>query len=263
MVVTGDAPVAMPLDRYLPSIVDIATVGAAVEVVAASCMHALGHRSWRAPDLSRIRRGGKDVEHDFFPYLDPVKAARSGYAPPGPDPVPSGFPGDSQRRPLSEAEKLAYRGAPGEQPPGAGFSGGCLGEGERKVRGRLPRLPVDARMLAGDSQARARTDSRVREAIEDWKRCMAANGLAYPDPMLARLDPRWSRQKGTPASAEERRVAAIDASCQKSVNFVGVYKTVRKAYQERFLSEHHDEIIDSVRVFGSWLANAREILATG
>ncbi|GGK88935.1 hypothetical protein GCM10007964_34520 [Sphaerisporangium melleum] len=259
--VTDGRPVAMPLDPYLASMVDIATVGAAVAVVATSCMHDLGHTSWRAPDMSRIRRGGKDVEFDLFPYLDPAQAAESGYSRPDPDPVPSGFPGDSQRRPLTEAEQLAYRGAPDEQPADPQLSGGCLGEGERKVRGEHGKLPADPRFLAAESQSRARTDSRVRKTIDDWKRCVAVNGLTYPDPVLARLG--WPREAKIPATAEEKRVAAIDATCQKSVNLVGVYKTVRKAYQERFLTEQRAQILESARIFTSWLANANKILKIG
>jgi hypothetical protein len=93
---------------------------------------------------------------------------------------------------------------------------------------------------------------------------MAGNGLNYDHVQAARHDLKWaSRTAETPADAEERRVASIDAGCQQTVNIVGLYKTVRKAYEERLVAQHKARFAESKKIFEGWLANAREILAKG
>lgn len=93
---------------------------------------------------------------------------------------------------------------------------------------------------------------------------MARKGLKYDDPVILRSDPRWgTRAAATPAGDEERRTAGIDATCQKKVNLVGVYKTVRAAYEKRLVDGNREKLAAAVPIFQQWTGNARRLLASG
>lgn len=264
--ISDAGPVPLPLDPYMVSMEDIKTLDRARDITAAACMRSLGFTQW---DDDTIRTASPEDynEYDFLEYIDPESASVSGY----PRPANSSKPPSADRPPAARhaptpEEQRAYEGSSSTMlanglkiPPG-----GCSGEASRKVNGRITELPVDPRSLAVDSRLSAMRDSRVRRALTEWSACMAEKGLKYGDPVILRNDPRWgSRPATSPAGEEEKRTAGVDAMCQREVNLVGVYKTVRAAYEKRLVDENREKLIAAKPVVRQWVDNARRLIANG
>ncbi|MEV4895901.1 hypothetical protein AB0K48_41695 [Nonomuraea sp. NPDC055795] len=249
----------MPLDPYLTSAKDIQEIVTARAVGATACMRGLGFRKWPL-DLSDPSMPGDDGETDVFEYLDPAVAAKEGY----PTPSATVTPEISRHVPTRD-ELGAFSGKASKTKAGVAVPpGGCERQGDLKVFAGQPRLPADPRSLAVDSRSQAMTDSRVRKAIAGWKECVGGKGLAYDSPVVPAHDLRWvNRTAGTAAGEEEKRVAAIDATCRNEVNLVGVYKTVRAAYENILLTKNKAELDAAAPIFAQWLANARAVIKAG
>lgn len=266
--VLGDIPkisdsgkIPMPLDPYMSSMRDLKTIDVAQEAAAADCMRALGYTGWTA-NMLRTWDEESYKEFDFFEYIDPEEAARSGYPKPPADSTLKMTDGEkAPKKSPTSREVEAFEGIrTGTTTDRAVPQGGCLGEGQRKVRDEA--LPVDARSLAVDSRRSAMQDSRVKAALDSWRSCMQKNGLQHQDPVILRLNPLWvSRKAGTPADDRERHTAAVDARCQQEVNIVGVYKTVRAAYETRLVDANKSKLIQKNAIFEGWVRNAESILA--
>ncbi|MGP3962207.1 hypothetical protein ACTWPT_40070 [Nonomuraea sp. 3N208] len=74
---------------------------------------------------------------------------------------------------------------------------------------------------------------------------------------------RWPRSTRPSGPAEEKRIAVVDAKCQAEVNLVGIYKTVRAAYEQRLLDENKSKISESKAIIDGWKKNAAAIMKTG
>ncbi|GAA2315038.1 hypothetical protein GCM10010149_78410 [Nonomuraea roseoviolacea subsp. roseoviolacea] len=262
--VTNSNPVPMPLDPHLTSMSDIKIIDQAQDVAAAMCMRSLGFTRWKA-DTIRTWRPEDYREFDTFEYLDPKAAADSGY--PRVPAVKTAAPDARTGHEPTADEKSAFYGAAARTTAGTAVpAGGCVRQADQSIYGKAGGdLPADPRSLAVGSRSRALGDSRLREAISAWRACMQDAGItSYQHPVAAKNDPTWqSRDAGTPASAEEKRVAAADANCQLQVNLVGVYKTVRAAYEQQLLDENRAKIDESKRIFAAWVSNAKAIIKAG
>ncbi|MEV0236088.1 hypothetical protein [Nonomuraea sp. NPDC050786] len=257
-------PVPMPLDSVLTPMNDIKLIDQARDVAAAACMNALGFKTWTAGTI-RTWDAREYREHDFFDYIDPAVAAESGY-PRQADvkAVSSTFAG-TKHEPTAE-ERKAYEGGASQTADGKPIpAGGCAGQADEKLYGQQKKLPADPRALAVASRSRALGDSRVRAALVSWQSCMQKAGVtAYQHPITAQNDPKWkSRTQGTPASDEEKRIAALDAKCQDEVNLVGVYKAVRAAYEQRLMEENKSKFAESKAIVDGWTKNAAAIMKSG
>ncbi|MEU8319710.1 hypothetical protein AB0C33_15185 [Nonomuraea sp. NPDC048881] len=262
----------MPLDTFMTSMNDIALIAKARSFAARDCMHSLGFKQWTA-DTVPMATTNTFKELDLVDYPDPATAAESGY------------PGITPRQPLQFDRKPAARSTP-TRPDREGIevlmgrvaktksglavpSGGCLEAGDRKIRSAdaetaPEELAVDPRALAADAKFSALRDSRMQSANAAWSSCMEQKGLRYADPRAARSDPRWAGRKSEePASEEEKRAAEADATCKQAVNLFGIYKALEAAYQKVQVGKHASALVDSTRVFKSWVENAQRIVAKG
>ncbi|MEO3854405.1 hypothetical protein [Acrocarpospora sp. B8E8] len=255
--------VTLPLDPYLTPMSDIRLIDQARDIASAACMRSLGFTHWTANTI-RTWSPGDYRESDIFEYLDPKAAADSGYPRLPAETMPRGFT-ESKHEPTRE-ERKAFDGAAAQTETGRAIPAkGCAGQADEKLYGTVRKLPADPRGLAVASRSRAIRDSRVQAALAAWRACMQDVGLtSYDHPVTAQGDPRWeSRAEGTPASAEERRVAAADANCQAELNLVGTYKAVRAAYEHRLLDGNKEKIAESRQIFAGWVSNAKQIIKAG
>lgn len=257
----GDPP--MPLDKYMTSMEDLKILAKARELASAACMQSLGFDEWTS-GMAGVVPPSTFKEADFFEYLDPELAAKSGY-PRNDETTQISDPQSQPKRAATKDEMNALRGnarttASGKSVP----SGGCLAEGRRKVHGAVSALPSDPRDLAIIARTSARNDSRVIKATAEWKNCTSAQGVTYDTPAVARLDIRWaSRPADKPADAEERRVASIDAKCQQQTNLVAIYKTVRAAHEQQLLQVSEAKLQESQVTFRRWMETAKAVIAKG
>lgn len=261
--ISSSERIPMPLDPYIISMKDLRTIDIARDIGAAVCMKSLGFTEWTAGTV-RTWDPENDKEYDYLEYIDPVAAAHSGYPRTQPDPkLPAPkSPADTKRR-LTREEMAAFNGSASHTSTGRAIpEGGCSKEGARGIRDEATELPVDARALAVNSRISARQDSRVRAALAAWRSCMEKSGLRYPDPIILRVNPEWaSRKADAPAGAEEKRVAGADATCQREVNLVGVYKAVRVAYEERLVAAELEKLTAARPILETWVKNAEAVIA--
>jgi hypothetical protein len=255
--------VPMPLDPYMTSMDDIRFIDQAQDVGAASCMRSLGFTTWTA-DTIRTSRPEDYREGDIFEYLDPQQAAQSGY-PRASEETAKAEMADTKREPTVEERKAYYGDAVHTKEGRSIPRGGCVVEADVKIYGKDKALPADPRSLAVGSRSQALGDSRVRDAIMAWRSCMQSAGItSYDHPVPASKDPKWqTRAADAPASAEEKRVASADANCRVEVNLVGIYKSVRFAYEQQLLDENKEKILESKKIFEKWVANAKAIIKAG
>ncbi|MEV5408056.1 hypothetical protein AB0K60_04320 [Thermopolyspora sp. NPDC052614] len=257
--------VPMPLDPYLTPMEGIRLIDQARDVAVARCMRSLGFKDW-TPDTIRTWRAEDYREHDLFEYLDPEDSTRSGYPRAAETAGRSETAESAPRHEPTVEERQAYEGSVARTASGRSVpQGGCAVVGDAEIRKDTRDLPADPRSLAVSSRSSALGDSRVRAAIGAWRSCMQRSGVTgYDHPVPAMNDPRWqSRAADEPASADEKRVAGADATCRTETNLVGIYKTVRSAYEQRLLERHKDKIEESREIFDVWVDNARRVIATG
>ncbi|WP_157523023.1 hypothetical protein [Herbidospora cretacea] len=242
----GADPVDLPLSPYKLPMSAMAELALAVEQAEFDCMREQGHTGWEK-GMSRSWDPQSFVEHEFYEHLDPARAAETGYPRPALDP---GLVKKAAARPSrgpTREESIAYP------------------ECEKAARARIY-VPADLLMgprdLVTNAKLATQRDSRMRAAVDAWRVCMGRQGFAYQSPIMPPLDPRWeSRPADRPAGEEERRTARVDAECREKVNLVGVYKTLRVAYEAELLRRNRDAIVAAQKVTAGWLDRARAILA--
>jgi len=153
--------------------------------------------------------------------------------------------------------------------------GGCLGAARRELAQGVPQIPemegapimedgsgtsvaMIADHLAKESFDHMIEDSRVKDAVEQWRTCMAGQGLEYESPREANNDPRWY---GDIPSVEEIDTARADVACKEQVDLVSTMATVETAYQHRALERNADALAKVREAIDSRLENARSVLA--
>lgn len=153
--------------------------------------------------------------------------------------------------------------------------GGCLGEARRKLAQGAPKIPemegapivedgsgtsvaMIADHLADESFDHMIEDSRVKDAVAQWRTCMAGQGLEYESPREANNDPKWY---GDVPSAEEIETAKADVACKEQVDLVSTMATVETAYQHRALETNADALAKVREAIDTRLENARSVLA--
>ncbi|MEV7012351.1 hypothetical protein [Streptosporangium sp. NPDC051022] len=254
----------MPLDPYMMSMEDLKKAVVAQELAADSCMRSLGFTDWE-PGAVRSWDPESFKEYDYFEYLDPATVAVQGYPRPSADPELAVLNGPDPENGPSQEQMAAYEGYEQQTKTGRAIpEGGCFQEARRKIYGQsagLVELPADARNLAVLARSSAMSDSRVRRALAEWKNCVTAEGLSYESPVVPPNDIAWvNRDPSVPASEEEKRVARIDAGCQKAANVVGVYKSVRIAYEKHLVASQQEKLTESRAILEKWKANAAALL---
>jgi hypothetical protein len=263
--VTSRQRIAMPLDAVMTSMSDIKQIKSATNLKARDCMRSLGFGGWTA-DTVTTSKPSDYQETDLLDYLDPASVAQSGYPQTLIDKGATALAQKNSSVPRPSKEELqAFTGAATRTAAGVTIPpGGCLEDGARAVKGGVADLPVDPRALAADAKFDALHDSRMQQTFAEWSACMAQSGLHYDGPISAQNDLRWGqRTAATPASTEEKNVAAIDASCQQKINLVGTYKALEIAYQQRQRNTNGSKLTEAGTIFRTWIANAKAINTKG
>ncbi|MFI6597623.1 hypothetical protein ACIBHX_15310 [Nonomuraea sp. NPDC050536] len=261
--ITDRNPLPMPLDSVMTSLSDIKLIETAGGLKARDCMRSLGFAHWTPESVASP---ADDKDSDVLDYLAPSDVAQSGY--------PSIFINKSGQASLKKSASQsdpspdalrAYLGTESRTAAGAAVpEGGCESKGDSDVRGDALDLPVDPRLLAGEAKFAALRDQRMMKIFATWSSCMERRGLHYDDPLSAQVDPRWgTRTAGTPASADEKSTAAADAACQQEVNLVGTYKALEIAYQQQLLGTYRSQLTTALSIFGTWVSNAKSVIAKG
>ncbi|GGL16738.1 hypothetical protein Sme01_71320 [Sphaerisporangium melleum] len=254
-----------PLDPYTPPVSALELLAKGRDLATVGCMRSLGFTGWTNGGFATSTSFFKEA--DPLEYVDPAEAAATGYRGLLARPAPQG--GAAAEKPTADAH-AALMGAEARLDNGKAVPpGGCLNEGDKKVRGLaaagdIVELPADSRVLATDAKFAALRDSRMKQAFAKWSACMAESGLRYGTPFDADNDPKWNRRESVvPPGAEERKVAAADATCRQRVNLLGTFEALVVAYQKRTVEELRQPLIESGKIFDTWLANAKRAVAGG
>ncbi|MDH2428497.1 hypothetical protein [Sphaerisporangium sp. TRM90804] len=251
-----------PLDPYTPPASELELLAKGRDLATVGCMRSLGFTGWTNGSLATSTSSFKEA--DPLEYVEPSEAA-AGYQGMKARPAPRGQAAAGKRSADTTAALLGTgaRLENGKAVP----KGGCLSEGDKKVRslaaaGDVVELPADSRLLATDAKFSALRDSRMKQAFGKWSACMAESGLRYGTPFDAGNDSRWNRREAsTAAGAEERKVAAADATCRQRVNLQGTYEALVVAYQKATVERLRQPLIESGKIFDTWLANAKRTIA--
>lgn len=261
--VTSAKHIPLPLDPYMTPMGDIHTIDLARDHATAQCMHSLGFSQWTDGTL-RSWEPEDYVDADVLGYIDPASATRAGYPRAKISPQLEAAASRPQDRHTATPEEMkAYNGGAARTASGHAIPAkGCLGAAERSIYAQNQALPADPRALADEASNLAEQDSRVGRVLGRWVTCVARRGLDYDHPASARQDILWAdRKAGAAASATEKRVAGIDAGCQREVNLIGVYIAAKKAYEQGMVAADSARLRDAKTIFWKWVANARTILA--
>jgi hypothetical protein len=123
-------------------------------------------------------------------------------------------------------------------------AGGCFGEFQRRLDAGAPTVHFDAatppvvpergiRMFKSQVYDQATHDSRFRQVVAEWSRCMGQEGFHYDSPQRAQGDPRWSSAGAdTRPSAAQIRTAVADEHCRQTVNYTTTLYSLMLAYEQ-------------------------------
>ncbi|KJE23815.1 hypothetical protein FF36_01748 [Frankia torreyi] len=228
-VLLDGAALHLPLDRYLLSPRESASVARAYRALLAQCTRRFG-----LPD-PRPRPVASDLPATLnerrYGITDAALAATAGYRvskprPAGEPPTPA----ESATTPDPGTLDILTGRHPGAVDGRPIPAGGCAGEAKRRLNAGAPAGtdPDLAQRLSQTSYFASGRDGRVQEVLRAWSACMGRHGLHYSSPLDAAADPRF---RTGPVSATETAVAATDITCKKQTNLVGVWFDVESELQ--------------------------------
>ncbi|MFF7995821.1 hypothetical protein ACFZDG_39375 [Kitasatospora xanthocidica] len=267
--ITTVEQIARPIDRYLVTPHQVATLQSAANALNETCMRGFG-----LPPVATGLIGFDEqaLRYDrthapLYGFFDPGRAAVSGYdrvpaapAPAGPSAVPPSPETMTVEHGVDQAGKAVsvYAGKPVP-------AGGCKGESTRGTGGPLP-LP-DPGALPDHGPKVPTDDPRVRAAVAAWSSCMKAKGYVYATPQDVLADtgllPETAEVNGVVSvrhSAEELKRAADDVACKLSTNLVGISLAVQSAYDTQYIESHGQALADYRRRIDDRVRAAARIL---
>lgn len=243
-----DKPV--PVEAYLLSDDQWEQLGKAENTLRERCMKRFGIQ-YTVPSLP-VQTTHHSITQYRYGTLDPAANARNGYEIPGThtsaedvDKVKRSSAqsnaelSTAQRGVLYGTEDPSVKTGPGGQDYNGQKvpAGGCITEAKKEL-GNYQDAPVavDANI---DSFKKSTEDSRVRAAFAKWSACMKAKGYDYRTPMQASGDDKWN---GSKVTAEEKAVAATDATCMEKYNVAGIWNAVDVALQNRAIEQKAQQL---------------------
>ncbi|MER7755194.1 hypothetical protein [Kitasatospora sp. NPDC097643] len=267
--VTTVEQIARPIDQYLVTPEEVATLQSAANALNATCMREFGLPPV-ATDLIGFDEQALRYDRTHAPlygFFDPARAAVTGYdrLPPASGPAaPSGAPPSPEAMTVEHGTDQvgnavsAYAGKPVP-------AGGCKGESVRATGGALP-VP-DPKALPDHGPGTPTDDPRVRAAYAAWSGCMKARGYTYATPLDVLADtgplPKATERNGTVTvehAPEELKQAADDVACKLSTNLVGIALAVQCAYDTRYIESHAQALGDYRRRITDRVRAAAQIL---
>jgi hypothetical protein len=105
-------------------------------------------------------------------------------------------------------------------------------------------------------------DSRFRQVVAEWSRCMGQGGLHYDSPERAQGDPQWSNaEASTRPSAAQIRTAVTDEHCRQTVNYTGTLYSLMLAYEQPVIKAQHHVLQEINGLLEARLRNALSLTA--
>ncbi|WP_262058080.1 hypothetical protein [Streptomyces sp. STR69] len=272
--------VKLPLDSYLPTNGENATLQRAEAESINSCMKKLGYTKNPVPVLPVAANGVRDFRTGWF-VVTKEEAEKYGYdSPPDTASDRRATKDNAWQKKRTKLQDALMGGAIktfyGKSVP----AGGCLGGSSRKMTAGAPLgsttiLAGGMKMKASDGDFAARgylemhiqaarneltlqveKSTRWKSLAKSWSDCMAKSGYHYDSPVDAMTDKRWSG----PADKQERAAAEADAACKDDVNFLGTMISLHTAYENSFIQQNQKFLKKLRTEYGRWLKNARSIV---
>lgn len=239
--VTSVADSVLPLDAYTLSAEEDRTVGQALHLLIRQCGQRFG---------VDVRMGPPDnpslieLSARRFGIIDAGEAARFGYNWPPSSPLHEDDKGSGEGWDPGPLERLVVQGQSEGSPEALPKDrdgrplpdGGCAAEAERTF-GLAPAGLFLANDLAREAGDQAEADPRVQQAFDGWSTCMKRRGYTYKTPWEPN-DAKWPE----PATSQEIATAQADVACRRETNLVGVWYAVERAYQQRLIDAHAEEL---------------------
>lgn len=250
-VITGQDSMRLPLDPYMMSPAQVATIEAAERKAEQNCILRY------FPGISLGTYGRAVLESSSsepITYLAPAQAARYGYH----DPViqneiaavDSNSSYEVMAVDLGSVKVMNNMAVP---------SGGCLSVGVHAIihgikSSLIPKGNSDPSTVTGAANRIDReitqNDQRVLAVNKKWSSCMTESGHAYSDPLAAEYNGAWAfanlptpKSRRPPITAVEIKTAVADVDCRSKVNLYGVYWAVAGAYQSEWLSNNQNRAL--------------------
>lgn len=252
--VADSAALTLPADRYLWTEPETERVRRADETLQARCLARFGLALPSTAALPNLAPESPTARR--YGLTSTAEAARTGYR------LPAALAASSRPQPSlaqPDPDVLAVlQGSTGEVDGKPVPDGGCQAEAERRLgAGTQVGIADLAQDLNGKSWELAKAHPLVTQAFAKWSKCMEKAGFAYPDPMAAMNDDRFT---GAP-TAVEIATAEQDVACKRANNTAGVWYSVEVEVQ-RVLIDHNKPALEEVRQAKTdQLARADAVLA--
>ncbi|KAB2350761.1 hypothetical protein [Actinomadura rudentiformis] len=107
----------------------------------------------------------------------------------------------------------------------------------------------------------AQADARMKKVEAAWSTCMNEAGHAYPNVDAVLRDRRWEGGEGP--STAEIATARADARCRARVNYAGTMYALQVAYQEALIEQNAEALVQVRRTNETMVRNAAEVLNGG
>ncbi|WP_370365462.1 hypothetical protein [Catenulispora sp. GP43] len=258
---------SLPLDAYIMTSAQTATLNDAKHFLIATCMERFGYPASSAGSVPQAVSADAQSPLAWFRPTQLEAASRFGYHAPMTGSSASNQSGTGQSgtgaMPTQDpAEVVVLQGSKtgyvnGQMVP----PGGCIGSATAKLsQGQTAQDANFVGDLRFQLAVRAQNESpQIRVANSAWSDCMKSMGFSYATPKDAAGDRRWG--SAVPTSSEVA-VAVADVKCKQKTNLVNVIAGVYQSYENQAITDHATQL----KAIKDWengqLANAAKVVAT-
>jgi len=224
--------VALPIDSYGYTAVEVGQIVLAREILTADCLRRLGSPNIKEPDRAaleqvtrrRLRDLGLHGNKRRYGVTDNQTAKTYGYHLPSTVDGSTTPPGTDKKNAESHSQHQR----------------GCLDEADRTIAGTEPLGNSDLiRKIAWESYGHSRQSSSVTDALNRWSSCMKATGHNYATPQDAESAFELNSTGVTPS---EIAAALADVSCKQESRLVDTWYNVEKDHQNVEIAKHTREL---------------------
>lgn len=229
----GLQPKATPIEAYLETPQQEATLDYAQQVMAARCMLKQGFKikvarydelaAWYAQDAAYTRSR-------WFGLTDAKAASVYGYGDPGMLPQPTVDNTDVLSDPEAAAAWDGDSANMQTQLGGDPDKSGCDRGSEMRLLGKSGLALTEsstAEQIRNDASAKAQASSEYAAVFNEFGACLRNAGYDVPDPQrpfaskqMQKINSGIDRQAGSPAPSAEVKLAETDIQCKEKVNMI-------------------------------------------
>lgn len=246
----SDSTLALPLDTYAPTSVELAKQTYVLRRAEQACMRDYGfdYLPNLAPHIALTAQNAHESASRRYGVSDQTIAATRGYHLSA---QAAGPAAPASINTLPATQRLALTGAPGGTartahgkpiPPG-----GCLRMATAQIVGPSDNATDTLDLVAKldhDDHTKAMADPRLKTAITHWSACMTSSRYSYTDPYAALADPRWNLDSATPTHTEIQ-TALADIACKHSTNLLGIAYAVESDYENTDIARNGPALADA------------------